>query len=322
MESLGNRIKAVREAAGLSQTAFGKYIGISKCTIYYYEHNQRIPLDSVMADISAAFGVSESWLRDGKGELKISEEWLSRSSEHKDRLIGKRFGRLIVTGHSDRPYYYICKCDCGKEKEVYQASLISGRTTSCGCYSKEAAHRRGKQAAENNAKNIKIGEVINGFLVVGAHPSANPKYKGADYVVICPYCKKEFTTKLVRLKKIRSCEKCAAGSAGYFRNIRDITAVNGSSLMAVNARVSGTTNKNSKTGVNGVSKSKRSGKYRAYIYFQRKQIMLGEYDTVEEAAAVRKEAEQSIYSKYLDENAGWKDRLKSVKYKANKDASE
>ena len=50
--------------------------------------------------------------------------------------------------------------------------------------------------------------------------------------------------------------------------------------------------------------------------------MLGEYDTVEEATAARKEAEQSIYSKYLDENAGWKDRLKSVKYKANKDASE
>lgn len=43
--------------------------------------------------------------------------------------------------------------------------------------------------------------------------------------------------------------------------------------------------------------------------------------TIEEAAAVRKEAEENIYGKYLSENAGWEGQLGSVKYKANKDVS-
>lgn len=57
-------------------------------------------------------------------------------------LIGERFGRLVVvrelekhstpSGHSTRKY--LCKCDCGNEKEVVQNSLRSGATQSCGCY--------------------------------------------------------------------------------------------------------------------------------------------------------------------------------------------
>lgn len=62
----------------------------------------------------------------------------------KPDMIGRRFGRLVVTsyeGRRDQGYYspelYRCKCDCGKEITVSKASLLSGSVKSCGCIRKE-----------------------------------------------------------------------------------------------------------------------------------------------------------------------------------------
>jgi len=64
-----------------------------------------------------------------------------KPGEIKHNLIGKRFGRWLVEGlsHQDSnglPYWH-CICDCGARKAVRAASLLSGRSTSCGCYHKE-----------------------------------------------------------------------------------------------------------------------------------------------------------------------------------------
>lgn len=51
-----------------------------------------------------------------------------------------RFGRLEVIGTAARrksQSYVLCRCDCGKEKEIALCSLRSGATTSCGCYRAE-----------------------------------------------------------------------------------------------------------------------------------------------------------------------------------------
>lgn len=51
---------------------------------------------------------------------------------------GERFGRLTVLKEADkrpssRKICCLCKCDCGTEVVVAQASLRSGNTKSCGC---------------------------------------------------------------------------------------------------------------------------------------------------------------------------------------------
>ena len=56
--------------------------------------------------------------------------------------------------------------------------------------------------------------------------------------------------------------------------------------------------RNNSTGVNGVRKLP-SGRFNAYIMVQRKQIPLGTYDTLEEAASVRKQADQ-LYGFHLN----------------------
>ena len=54
-------------------------------------------------------------------------------------LTGQRFGRLLVLAYVG-DYKYLCRCDCGKEKNVNGYILVraDGKgTTSCGCYQQE-----------------------------------------------------------------------------------------------------------------------------------------------------------------------------------------
>lgn len=52
--------------------------------------------------------------------------------------VGKRYGRLTVLRSAeklgrDNRLLWVCKCDCGAEKEIVGKSLRNGTTRSCGC---------------------------------------------------------------------------------------------------------------------------------------------------------------------------------------------
>lgn len=54
------------------------------------------------------------------------------------RLIGKRFGELVVLEPTDQrsnrgEVLFRCLCDCGHEKLVHKSRLLEGRVLSCGC---------------------------------------------------------------------------------------------------------------------------------------------------------------------------------------------
>lgn len=67
-----------------------------------------------------------------------------------DDLTGQRFGRLTVLNRCDILVYesgatktkWHCRCDCGKEVDVFRTGLLSGKTKSCGCYRSERTHER------------------------------------------------------------------------------------------------------------------------------------------------------------------------------------
>lgn len=65
-------------------------------------------------------------------------------------LEGKRFGKLTVL-KIGKPHVYsngrksiswLCRCDCGVEKEILGNNLVGGNTTSCGCYRKIESRKR------------------------------------------------------------------------------------------------------------------------------------------------------------------------------------
>lgn len=75
---MNERIKLLRKSLELNQTDFGARIGVKQGTVAAYESGARVPLDSVVVSICREFGVSESWLRSGEGEMFLQ---LSREEE-------------------------------------------------------------------------------------------------------------------------------------------------------------------------------------------------------------------------------------------------
>jgi len=63
-------------------------------------------------------------------------------------LTGKKFNRLLVLYldymHEKRGAYWLCKCDCGKEKSIWGASLKNSSILSCGCLNVEKTSKRQK----------------------------------------------------------------------------------------------------------------------------------------------------------------------------------
>ena len=50
-------------------------------------------------------------------------------------MIGNRYGKLVVVAECDydeKHRYVLCKCDCGREKEIRVDCLRGGRSTTCG----------------------------------------------------------------------------------------------------------------------------------------------------------------------------------------------
>lgn len=78
-------------------------------------------------------------------------------------LVGERYGLLTViekTGKTDprRGYIYLCRCDCGNEKEVPTIYLTRGSTRSCGCLVKSP---RSERKVTEKSPKYKIPEKLN-----------------------------------------------------------------------------------------------------------------------------------------------------------------
>lgn len=73
----------------------------------------------------------------------------------KKNIIGIKYGRWIVVKEVEQgnnfARRFLCKCNCGNYSIVLFSSLISGKSTSCGCYKKE----------ENIMRLSKPGRSIN-----------------------------------------------------------------------------------------------------------------------------------------------------------------
>jgi hypothetical protein len=63
---------------------------------------------------------------------------------------GKRFGRLLVIKQNGRTksgnVVWLCRCDCGNEKNIAGGDLQSKGTVSCGCQRRENGRRVGKSS--------------------------------------------------------------------------------------------------------------------------------------------------------------------------------
>lgn len=80
---IGERVKAVRKALGLTQQKFADALHISRNNIATYEIGKASPGDPTIALVSRTFNANEQWLRTGEGEM------LKRPSHADEQQVGR-----------------------------------------------------------------------------------------------------------------------------------------------------------------------------------------------------------------------------------------
>lgn len=228
-------------------------------------------------------------------------------------LTGQRFGRLLVVedlgiyaknGMGKRKHWFKCICDCGNELVTTLDSLKSGSTKSCGCLAKEIHYKIFKKFNEY--------EVFNDIVFV--------KFTNCDEYFICDlddweelkcyaWCKRHddgyavsmINGKLTRFHKlVLECEDCY--EVDHIRQVKNAVCDNRKSNLrkATSSENSMNTRAHcdSSTGIKGVSFVKARNKYMAQIYVDGKNLNLGLYNDISEAARARREAELKYFGDF------------------------
>ena len=97
---MNNRIRAVRKDAKISQEEFSKQLQLSRQYVAVLETGERAPSDRTIRDICREFGVNETWLRTGAGDMYAARSRQQEMAELVKSLMADRpesFRSALVT---------------------------------------------------------------------------------------------------------------------------------------------------------------------------------------------------------------------------------
>ncbi|MFD1268101.1 hypothetical protein [Paenibacillus motobuensis] len=212
-------------------------------------------------------------------------------------ITGQRYGRLTVLKEVEPRGYvrvFLCRCDCGNEKEITMPQLRSGKAKSCGCLNRERTSAR-------NTRNL-TGKRF-GKLTVIKRAATNHQSGKAARECRCD-CGNIIETAGVYLTRGETtscgCHKREIGAKLQEYNDKNLRN-NGVFVPLLMSKLRA----DSSTGIKGVSPVK-GGRYRAHIGVKGQKIYLGEYASKERAAAARKAAEEKYHKPLLEQSRGRK----------------
>lgn len=186
--------------------------------------------------------------------------------------------------------YAECKCSCGKKCTVRYDCLLNGNTKSCGHLGKE-----------RQFKSCDLSNKINKYGVKAI--KSTDKKKWGSYVWECKCsCGKIFEVTADKFESVQSCG-CAQDKSRRYQAetiLKEYTKIATESGTNVIAIMDKKMLKNNTSGIRGVSWDKSKSKWVAQITFKGKNYYLGRYSTIEEAAKIRKIAEQKMFGEFLD----------------------
>lgn len=103
MQSIGERVRALRKSEGLTLAKFGERIGISNPSVSNIESGKTSPSKQTVLAICREFAVSEAWLRTGEGEMYAARslneqlaELANALMQHSDAEFKKRFVAALL----------------------------------------------------------------------------------------------------------------------------------------------------------------------------------------------------------------------------------
>ena len=207
-------------------------------------------------------------------------------------ITGIKVGKLTVLSktnkrNNDGLIFWECLCDCGNYCSIASAQLRNGRSKSCG-----------------RCNGIPGDITGNRFGRLKALSNTGKKTNKGCYIWLCRCdCGNEVESSIEQLNKGHklSCG-CQAkevwsqrGKEAQLNNIFgyiDNTCYSAIKDMKLSIR--------NKTGVRGVQYRPKEDRYLAIITFKKKVYYLGRHKTLEEAAKVRKQAEEMLFEPFLE----------------------
>ena len=87
MDTIGNRLRAVRKEFGFGQNEFGERLGVNQNALSQYENGNRKLPDEIMQKLAEIFDVNINWLLTGKGEMFLCDDDSQTVSNATDEFI-------------------------------------------------------------------------------------------------------------------------------------------------------------------------------------------------------------------------------------------
>ena len=226
------------------------------------------------------------------GCLRTEEARKANTNE----LTGQTFGELTVTGRAEKQnrtggIWWTCQCSCGETIETAGTLLVNGRRTHCS----GPAHEKHYAAADITGQKFR--------RLTALYPTGQRTEKGNVIWHCRSDCGNEIDVSYNNLlyTKMQSCGCQKKENDKKLKHLQ--TYVDGTAIEILESRK---VPKDNTTGWRGVYLIR--GRYVAKIYFQKKAYYLGAFDSIEEAAAARREAEEVLFHGTAEYYRQWQAR--------------
>lgn len=205
--------------------------------------------------------------------------------ENCKNLSGQKIGMwtvLEMAPNRGRYDYFLCRCECGTEKEVSGNSLRAGTSQNCGCV------RKKRMLKQHEADEDLTGQKFGELTVLKC--SGRSTYGRRLWLCECSCGKRvKQTTTDLRGGRAKSCGHVATEKVAKIADCGTNPAAIASLKM----------NSRNTSGFKGVWFDKRSGRWAAEIYFQGRKYFLGRYNDIADAVRDRKLAEEKLHGEFL-----------------------
>ena len=231
-------------------------------------------------------------------------------------LVGKEYKnfKILDCKRENKRTYLLVVCPfCHKKKWMRKDTIDKPEVISCGCY--------------NRDKNFKKLQDISGERfgrLTAIYPTEKRDKSNGAVIWICK-CDcgnyKEAAYSVLISGGVKSCgclgkENSVKNGKIAGDNVAKVHCVQNTNIKNLTSKIP----KNNTSGIKGVTWCKDRNKWAAQIGFKGKNYHLGRYDKKEDAAKIRRIAEENLFTSFLDWYAeNYPEQWRKMQKKKNKD---